>query len=138
MKDLAEKIAWSFLGKPYSWGGDDPMKGFDCSGFCIEILKSVGILPRKGDWTASGLYNRFSAYKVDKPHKGCLVFWGNSEGRIIHVEYALNDYLCIGASGGGSRTITEQDAINQNAYIKIRPWATRKNVIGFVDPFKGV
>jgi len=28
----------------YLWGGDDPLAGFDCSGFVIEILKSVGIL----------------------------------------------------------------------------------------------
>ena len=40
----AYKLAWKYIGKFYKWGGDDP-SGFDCSGFVIEILKSVGILP---------------------------------------------------------------------------------------------
>jgi hypothetical protein len=135
-RELSLDIAREFLGKPYIWGGDDPVKGFDCSGFCIELLKSVGILPRKGDWTADGLYNKFVSHVIDKPYKGCLVFWTNSEGKIIHVEFAVNEFLCIGASGGGSKTTNKEAAIDQNAYIKIRPWHSRKLIKGFVDPFK--
>ena len=136
MKNIASKIAFSFLGKPYIWGGDDPVKGFDCSGLCIEILKSVGLLPRQGDWTAQGLWNKFYKHEIDRPYDGCLVFWTDIKGtKIIHVEYALNEYLCIGASGGGSKTKNKQDAINQNAYIKVRPWGSRPRVKGFVDPF---
>jgi cell wall-associated NlpC family hydrolase len=133
---IAKKIAFSFLGKPYIWGGDDPIAGFDCSGEVIEILKSIGILPRKGDWTAEGLWNRFGRCEVKKPYNGCLVFWTNRSGKISHVEYAINRELCIGASGGGSKTKTIEDAIKQNAYIKIRPWRSREEVKGFVDPFK--
>ena len=48
------------------------LRGFDCSGYCIEILKSVGLLPRKGDWTAAGLFEKFG--KVVEPSTGCLVF----------------------------------------------------------------
>ena len=133
---IATRVAWTFLGKPYLWGGDDP-SGFDCSGFCIEILKSVGLLPRKGDWTAAGLAQHFEEKKVTSPYEGCLVFWASgSSGKIIHVEYCLNDVISIGASGGGSKTQTVQDAIKQNAYIKIRPFRTRGGLWGFVDPFK--
>jgi cell wall-associated NlpC family hydrolase len=135
-KEIAREVALKYLGKAYMWGGDDPINGFDCSGFCIEILKSVGILPRKGDWTANGLWNRFVEKQVDKPYEGCLVFWTGNSGQIIHVEYAISEDLCIGASGGGSKTNTEANAADQNAYIKVRPWASRKNVKGFVDPFK--
>ena len=137
---IATKIAWSMHGKPYIWGGDDTIAGFDCSGFCIEILKSVGILPRKGDWTAQGLWDRFSDNTVEKevprPFEGCLVFWYNkARDKIIHVEYAINSELCIGASGGGSKTLDLADATEQNAYIKVRPWYTRDNVKGFINPF---
>ena len=136
---IATKVAWSFLGKPYLWGGDDPVAGFDCSGFVIEILKSVGILPRRGDWSAAALAERFKATKlplVQIPHEGCLVFWQNSdESKIIHVEYCLNDKLSIGASGGRSTTTSEQDAIDQNAYIKVRPFLSRAGLWGYVDPF---
>ena len=132
--DIAEQVAFGFLGKPYYWGGDDPMQGFDCSGFVIEILKSVGKLPRSGDWTADGLWDLFPAKRAI-PTRGCLVFWKNSSGRMIHVEYCLSDELSIGASGGGSRTTTEQAAINSNAYIKVRPFRSRSNIGGFVDPW---
>ena len=136
MKDIAKQVAMKFLGKPYIWGGDDPMNGFDCSGFCIEILKSVGLLPRKGDWTAAMLWEQFKDKEVSAPYEGCLVFWKNNSGKIIHIEYAIDTMFCIGASGGGSKTQSEDDALDQNAYIKIRPWATRSNVRGFIDPFK--
>lgn len=135
-RDVALKVAWGFLGTPYMWGGDDPMAGFDCSGFCIEILKSTGILPRKGDWTAQMLWDKFEDKEVSKPHTGCLVFWNNpAKNKIIHIEFAINDTLCIGASGGGSGNKTVQDAIDKNAYIKVRPWKSRRLVKGFIDPF---
>jgi cell wall-associated NlpC family hydrolase len=142
LKWIAEKIAFSFLGKPYIWGGDDPVDGFDCSGFCIEILKSVGLLPRKGDWTAQGLWHKFDKCILDErtePYKGCLVFWTNVKGdKIIHVEYLVDKYLSIGASGGGSKTQNKNDAINQNAYIKVRPYGTRPRIKGFVDPYLSI
>ena len=139
----ATQVALSFLGLPYIWGGDDPVRGFDCSGFCIEVLKSVGMLPRQGDWPARGLWQHFAdnhgcAVVKSAITEGCLVFWHAKIDlkRIIHVEYALNDVLCIGASGGGSATDSRTAAILGNAYIKIRPFATRKGIYGAVDPFK--
>lgn len=149
---MATRIAMGFRGLPYLWGGDDPVAGFDCSGLCIEVLKSVDLLPRTGDWPARGLWKHFAdnhgcavtlthagaggVSMVSGVYEGCLVFWANKQGRIIHVEYALNDLLCIGASGGGSKTDSREAAIRGNAYIKIRPFAGRKGISGAVDPFK--
>ncbi|GAG51579.1 unnamed protein product, partial [marine sediment metagenome] len=56
--------------------------------------------------------------------------------RIIHVEIMLNQWQCIGASGGGSKTLTEQDAIRDNAFIKVRFAASRRGIHGYIDPFK--
>jgi|GEM_PF-765748 len=133
---IATRVAWSYLGHWYKWGGDDPA-GFDCSGFVIEILKSAGALPRAGDWTAQALWNRFKDRTVKTPGEGCLVFW-QSSSRIIHVEYCLTRDLAIGASGGGAGTRTVADAADQNAFIKIRPILSRSGIAGFVDPFKEV
>ena len=58
---MALKIAWAYLGRPYRWGGDDPMAGFDCSGFIVEILQSVGLIERREDFTAQGLWELFTA-----------------------------------------------------------------------------
>ena len=129
---MAERVAFSHLNRPYVWGGDNPLVGFDCSGLAIEILKSVAILPRAGDWTAQGLHTLFQDLATDDPDLGCLVFWGDP---IKHVEFCLNRKLSIGASGGRSITRTVQDAIDQDAYIKIRPFGSRSGIIRFVDPF---
>ncbi|MBW1999911.1 MAG: C40 family peptidase [Deltaproteobacteria bacterium] len=84
-RQLATRYAWSFIGHWYRWGGDDP-SGFDCSGLVIEILTAVGVLPRGYDNTSGGLYKRFQSYHVRFPFEGCLAFWTNKAGRIIHVE----------------------------------------------------
>jgi len=133
MKKIASSLAFKFVGKPYIWGGDDAVAGWDCSGFVIEILKSVGLLPRSGDWTAEGLYLLFKDKEVTVAKEGCLVFFAKNN-KINHVEYVWKNGLTIGASGGGSRTLTREDAIKQNAYIKIRPM--RKDVFAIVNPFK--
>ncbi len=133
MKRIASRLAYKFVGLPYIWGGDDTVAGFDCSGFVIELLKSIGILPRGGDWTAKTLYVKFKDKKVKFAKEGCLVFFAKNN-KIIHVEYVWEKGLMIGASGGGSKTKTREDAIKHNAYVKIRP--LRKDIFAIVDPFK--
>jgi len=138
MRYNAVKYAWSMIGKPYIWGGDDPLKGFDCSGFVIEILKGAGLLPEQGDWTAQGLYNLFNSDYQTLVTGGALVFYGKSNKKIKHVMFCIDHECCIGATGGGSKTETIKDAIDQNAFIKIRPIDYRKDVIGFIDVFSPI
>lgn len=138
MRQIALRIAWKCYGLPYIWGGDDAVAGFDCSGFAIEVLQSVGVLP-KGDWTAGGLWERFAPQRVDPPIPGCLVFWLQGAGpEIRHVEFCIGDGLSMGASGGGKKTTTIEEAIRRNAWIKVRPIEGRGNVAGFVDPFQAL
>ena len=106
LREVAIRVAWASYGTPYIWGGDDAIAGFDCSGFCIEILQSVGILP-KGDWTASGLWDRFAPLRMEREGPGRLVFCKTPSGLIRHIEFCIGDGLSIGASGGGSGTRTE-------------------------------
>ena len=122
------------MGTPYIWGGDD-FAGFDCSGFVIELMKSVGILSRKGDWTAQGLWDQLKEFKAERAGIGCLVFWQNRSGKIVHVEFCLTDDLAIGASGGGSKVVSREAAMKYNAFVKVRPIESRKGIFGFIDPF---
>jgi len=131
-KEIALNYITSFLGKPYHWGGDDPVQGFDCSGLAIEYLRCRGILNNGDDFTAAKLYTMFVG--VEKPKRGDLVFYKNSNDKIIHVEIMLNKELSIGASGGGSKTLTVEDAIKQNAFIKINNIYNRKGIAGFARP----
>lgn len=136
-RSIAVKYAWTFLGSLYRWGGDDP-SGWDCSGLVQEILASVGLDP-KGDQTAQMLYEHFKDNAIDistfDPYDGCVVFYGSSLDKITHVGFAIGNGLMIEAGGGGSRTKTEQDAINQNAFVRIRPVNNRRDLLIACDPF---
>ena len=137
-REMFLAIAWRFLGTFYTWGGDDP-SGFDCSGLVIECAKSVGILPRRGDYRACDLWTRWKCYTVTNPRPGDIVFYGRG-GEVSHVEIcALERPACaIGASGGGSQTKSRADAIKDTAFIKVRPiWGRgpAHEVVGIVDLF---
>ena len=135
-RSIAHIIVWKLYGLPYKWGGDDTLAGFDCSGAIIEVLKSVGILPNSGDWTAQGLCDMFTGEKVIPASTGCLAFYGRDRTHITHVMFCISSELAIGAIGGGSKTKTKKDAERQNAYIKVRPIDYRKDLVCVVDPFQ--
>ena len=132
LMDVARAAWWSHMGEPYRWGGDDPLAGVDCSGLAIEGLKACGLFPRDADMRAVDLAKKYPATELVLPN--CLIFWGNP---IYHVEIVWtiigNTIITLGASGGGSKTLTLEDAIKQNAYVKLRP--ARTGWVTVVDPF---
>ena len=135
-RELAIKYLWTFLGTFYSWGGEGP-GGMDCSGLVSEIMQGVGIIGRSERLTAQMFWDRFQMKQVKEPCAGCLVFWHSADNpdKIIHIEMCIDEVHAIGSSGGGSKTITKEDAIRQNAFVKIRPIYSRPNIKGFIDIF---
>jgi len=119
--------AMSFLGIPYRWGGDDPMSGFDCSGLCQEILAIVGMDPPL-DQTANALYQHFRLHGVEQWGFGALAFFGDVSLRMTHVGFCLNNEIMLEAGGGGSATKTEKDAAKTNAFVRLRPIETRRDL----------
>lgn len=140
LRDIFIDYAKHFIGTFYSWGGSSVMQGFDCSGFVLECLQAVGLAECKRDYTADGLKNKYIKQQVPKPYRGCLVMWyaTYNPNKAIHIEICLNDKLAIGARGGGSRTLSKEDAIRDNAFIKQRPIKSRLMIWGYVDPFKEI
>jgi len=134
VREFACQYAWTYLGTFYRWGGDDP-SGFDCSGLVVEVLTAVGKFPRGRDSTAQALWERFRDREIPSPKRGALAFWQGSAGRMIHVELCLSDTLALGASGGGSSTLSLSDAVAHNAFVKVRPVASRGGVRVYADPF---
>lgn len=130
--------AMSFVGKPYIWGGDDPIDGFDCSGLVIEIMRAWGLFPAKGDMTAKDLmayYTRDNrgAY-ASTPNFGALAFFGRDVTNITHVGFCLDSFCMIEAGGGGSKTKSKEDAALQNAYVRVRPLRYRTDMQTVVMP----
>lgn len=131
---LLYDLAMSYLHVPYIWGGANPSFGLDCSGLCIEILQSVGVLERGFDATAATLYQSPLFSRADGPEFGDLVFFGPSIKTISHVGFVLGSELMLEAGGGNSSTLSRPEAYKQNARVRIRPIANRKDLIGFRRP----
>lgn len=125
--------ALSYLGTPYVWGGDDPA-GFDCSGFVLECLKSVGIFPGRTDHTADSLMQSLKGTILDAPEAGALLFALDRSGRATHVVICLDPWFQIGANGGTSATIDSHAAWRRNAFVKIRPIQTKSESRRIVLP----
>jgi cell wall-associated NlpC family hydrolase len=132
--ELLFLYAMQFVGKPYIWGGDDPVKGFDCSGLVQELLHSVGLLPDKTDRNAQGLFDLFHHQPTTFARFGSLLFFGKSPKEVTHVGFALDERNMLEAGGGGSKTLTAEDAAKQNAYIRMRPISRRGDLVGALHP----
>lgn len=136
MTDLIRQYALQFVGLPYIWGGDDPIIGFDCSGFVQEILSAFGAHPSPGtDLTAQGLYNALSKTgQYNSTQIGALAFYGKSHLAINHVTMIIGPGLMIEAGGGGSSVTDSTKAASQNAYIRIRPLKRRSDLVACILP----
>ena len=73
--------AKEYLGAPYRYGGMDPKKGFDCSGFVYTVARKNQIeLPRSSSLMAAAVPH----IPIREAVPGDLVFFGD-RGRIQHV-----------------------------------------------------
>lgn len=132
--ELLQMYMMCFIGLPYRWGGDDPINGFDCSGLVQEILAAVDMDP-PGDQTAQGLYEYFLDDCFPNV-KGCgsLVFYGKSTKAITHVAMMIDPVTVIEAGGGGSQTTSLEAAAKQNAYIRLRRFDRRRDIVAVLMP----
>lgn len=142
------EYAASLLGTPYIYGGNGAT-GFDCSGLICEILKSVG-LSDSIDRSSQGLYNLLSKSKTPRfsqnPEIGDVVFYGKDANKVTHVAMIYDilvdatekKILIIEAGGGGRHTLSERDAIEAGAAVRIRPLFHRSDVVAIISPFSNV
>ncbi len=128
-----------YLDTPYIWGGNNPLEGFDCSGFVQWCFRGFG-LDQPGDQTAQDLYFYWHDHGIviEEPQEGALVFYGTSLNKITHIAYALNKRTIIEAGGGDSTTKTLKDASKKGACVRLRNWDYRKDYLAIILPKYGV
>jgi cell wall-associated NlpC family hydrolase len=137
IQEVLQAYMIRLVGTPYRWGGDDPIQGFDCSGLAQELLASVGMDP-PGDQTAQALHDYFSKNNLGSIKAcGALVFYGKSATEITHIGMLLDSIHIVEAGGGGSSTTTLDAAAKQNAFVRIRRFDHRKDVVSVMMPRYG-
>jgi len=140
MIELLQMYMMSFVGLPYRWGGDDPILGYDCSGLVQEFLASVDMDP-PGDQNAQQLFQYFVGFDnhIEGRVLGCgaLCFYGKSVKEITHVAMMIDDTSIVEAGGGGSKTTSLEAAAQQNAYVRMRRFDRRKDLVAVLMPRYG-
>jgi len=133
-RDILKMQITRWLFTPYIWGGNHALEGVDCSGFILELLRSVGLWGRV-DATSAQIYEQFKpkvpVSKSPLMNFGDLVFFGKE--KISHVGMVLHPDIMVEAGGGGSKTNTFEDAKKAGAFVRIRPVLSRTDFIGSLN-----
>jgi peptidoglycan DL-endopeptidase CwlO len=112
--------AMKYLGVPYQWGGTDPSKGLDCSGFTQLVYGNLGIdLPRTASQQATA--GQPVASLADA-HPGDLVFFDHSSSRpgVDHVGIYLGNGQMIAAPQDGE-TVKVQSVGSPTVIRRVLP-----------------
>lgn len=129
------------IGAPYIWG-DEGKNGYDCSGLVRDCFRDCGIeLP---DMTANKMLNEyFHECKIlpAAAHPGDLFFYGEKPETVSHVMIVLNvwdngNVVVCGARGGDSRTVNENIAMQQGAFVDAAVNYWPKGLQFAVNPFR--
>jgi peptidoglycan DL-endopeptidase CwlO len=129
--------ASKYLGVPYLWGGTDPAKGLDCSGFTKLVFGNLGIdLPRVSSQQATA--GKPVASLADA-RPGDLVFFDHSSGRpgIDHVGIYIGNGKMIAAPKAGEN-VSIKDVGSPSVIRRVLPEQTLPGVAGGGSALSGV
>ena len=120
LSGILEK-AETMIGVPYSWGGNTPAQGLDCSGFVRYVYaKAVGILlPR----VSSQISRQGAAVSQTDLHPGDLVFFNTTRGTATHVGIYVGENQFIHAPKKGAFVRVES---MKSAYWTARYYGARR------------
>jgi len=139
--NIAVNYAKGLVGTPYRWGGESIRSGLDCSGFIRRVFLASHPSWPKEDMTAHGIreHLKIAGYKpvdFEARRTGMLLFFGNKRtDEVTHVAMLISHDHIIEAGGGGSSTRSEADAEARNAFVRVRPFPHRTDLLQVFDPW---
>jgi cell wall-associated NlpC family hydrolase len=93
------RVAAGLIGTPYKYGGQDPGKGFDCSGLVFYSFEQLGLdVPR----TAADQRHAATPIARAALSPGDLVFFRSSARRVDHVGIYAGEGKFIHAPSKGA------------------------------------
>lgn len=98
-------LALAQLGRPYQWGGDQPHRGFDCSGLVRWSFGNVGVdLPRVVR------DQRRAGRSIDPKHRqpGDLLFFRTRGNTVSHVGIYVGNSMFVHAPSVGQPVRTDR------------------------------
>ena len=100
VRNYMVQVATSTIGKPYRWGGDNPQKGFDCSGLMTYVHKNaLGInIPR----TAAKQRDSSRTIDYSELQPGDMLFFKTGRNS-NHVGVYIGDRKFVHAATGSKR-----------------------------------
>ena len=122
-EDAVVGEATKYIGVPYLWGGTDPTKGLDCSGFTQLVYRNLGVdLPRTSSQQAT---SGSPVASIADAHPGDLVFFDHDKSRpgVDHVGIYVGDGKMIAAPKTGD-SVKIQDVGHPTVIRRVLPATT--------------
>lgn len=118
MRDSIVALARSQVGRRYLFGGTDPVRGFDCSGFTRYLMRALGVqIPRTAAEQAEA--GREVPRDASSLRPGDLLTFGRN-GRVTHVGVYIGDGKYIHASTVAGRII--ESRLDRPQSSLVRAW----------------
>ena len=134
MKELVITYALSFIGTPYKWAGNNPLTGWDCSGFIQEVLKAHDLLDGY-DNSAQMIFEYMAKNgSSSSMERGAILFFGKDINNITHVALSLGNNVMLECGGGDASTTSLERAKEQGAFVRIRTIASRSDFVTAIMP----
>ncbi len=118
LRDSVVALARSQVGRRYLFGGTDPLRGFDCSGFTRYLMRALGVqLPR----TAAEQARVGVEVPRDRSRLrvGDILTFGQ-RNRVTHVGVYIGNGRYIHASSGAGRVV--ESSLDRPASRLVRAW----------------
>jgi cell wall-associated NlpC family hydrolase len=117
--------ARQYLGTPYRYGGADPSRGFDCSGFVQYVFGRNHIeLPRTSRQQAFA--GRAVSLKVDSLMPGDLLLFSSKGKGVNHVGIYLGNNRMVHSTAGAGKVVYEDLSTARGRWYLARHVASRR------------
>lgn len=105
-REWVAQRATNFMGTPYRWGGNDLLRGVDCSGFVKELFGKIGVnLPRTA---AQQALVGTPIHRLEDLRQGDrLYFWDSRRNLIGHTGIYLGNGYFVHSSSSGRGVTTD-------------------------------